>query len=169
MKLYEVNDKIEEAFINATDPETGEIDMDHVVDALADLDLLREVKILNTAAYILGLRAEADAVHAIGESIERQADQHYRRATVLSNQADRLQKYLEQNVTPGEKFSDERARISWRKSERVEILGEVEELPMGFVKTISLPRKNEIKRAIKDGESVHGARLVEHQNIQIKP
>lgn len=60
-------------------------------------------------------------------------------------------------------------KINFRKSTSVEILDE-EKIPAEFVtiKQTTTVRKVDIKKALKEGEKVAGAQLVENQNLQIK-
>jgi len=58
-------------------------------------------------------------------------------------------------------------KINFRSSQRLEILGEV---PEKFIvtETTTKPNKRAITEAIKAGEVIPGAALVEYKNIQIK-
>lgn len=168
MKLYEINDAIEELFLKATDRETGEIDMVSIAEGLADLSATREEKVLNTACYIMGLRAEAASVDAIADSIEEQAQTHRRRADVLKGEAARVEEYLKDQIEAGEEFRDARVRIRWRKSERVEC-SNVDTADPNFVRTTKVPMKSAAKSMIKAGAAVQGFRIIERNNIQIKP
>lgn len=60
-------------------------------------------------------------------------------------------------------------KINFRKSTSVEIIDE-EKIPAEFVtiKQTTTVRKVDIKKALKDGDKVAGAQLVENQNLQIK-
>lgn len=61
------------------------------------------------------------------------------------------------------------SKISYRKSDSVDVTN-FEELPEEFIKTKieKTPDKVAIKNAIKDGNTVNGAKLVTNYNIQIK-
>jgi Siphovirus Gp157 len=60
-------------------------------------------------------------------------------------------------------------KINFRKSSSLEITDE-DLIPKKFVtiKQTSTIRKADIKKAIKEGEDVAGARVIENQNLQIK-
>jgi Siphovirus Gp157 len=60
-------------------------------------------------------------------------------------------------------------KINFRKSSSLEITDE-DLIPKKFVtiKQTSTIRKADIKKAIKEGEEIAGARVVENQNLQIK-
>ena len=67
------------------------------------------------------------------------------------------------------KFETARVKLSFRKSESVAIADE-SLIPDEFIKTeiIKNPMKNDIKKALKAGELVPGAGLVENLNLQVK-
>jgi len=60
-------------------------------------------------------------------------------------------------------------KINFRKSSSLEITDE-DLIPKKFitVKQSTTIRKEDIKKAIKEGEQIEGARIVENQNLQIK-
>lgn len=154
MSLWDIDARIE-ALI---DPETGEI-ADY--EALEALEMERDTKISNTACFIKQLRAEAEAIKA--EKLELG-----KRQSAKENFADRLEEYLAKYLN-GMKFEDSRCRISYRKSEQVEVdETKIDELPARFVKIEKKISKQAIKDALKGGQSIEGCRLVEHQNMQIK-
>lgn len=66
-----------------------------------------------------------------------------------------------------EKIETDKFRISFRKSESVEV-DDVDALPEEFVVMKKQADKTSIKKAIKDGKTVEGARIVENSNLQIK-
>jgi len=154
MSLWDIDARIE-ALI---DPETGEI-ADY--EALEALEMERDAKISNTACFIKQLRAEAEAIKT--EKLELG-----KRQSAKENYADRLEEYLAKYLN-GMKFEDSRCRISYRKSEQVEVdETKIDELPARFVKIEKKISKQAIKDALKGGQSIEGCRLVEHQNMQIK-
>lgn len=151
MKLYE----IEQAIEGCVDLETGEI-----IDAekLEELNIECDRKIENIALWIKNLTAEADAIKTEKMSLAK-------RQSVCENKADSLKAFLS-GYLAGERFKTAKVAISYRKSEAVEITGDV---PDAFL----IPQepkidKAEIKTALKAGKLVEGAKLIERQNIQIK-
>ena len=154
MSLWDIDARIEEL----VDYETGEI-ADY--EALEALEMERDTKISNTACFIKQLRAEAEAIKT--EKLELG-----KRQSAKENYADRLEEYLAKYLN-GMKFEDSRCRISYRKSEQVEVdETKIDELPARFVKIEKKISKQAIKDALKGGQSIEGCRLVEHQNMQIK-
>jgi hypothetical protein len=72
-------------------------------------------------------------------------------------------------VSQIEKIESPLFKLSIRKSEAVEV-DMVEALPNAYqnVKNVVTADKVAIKEAIKRGENVYGARLIENFNLQIK-
>lgn len=153
--LYDIIKSIE-SFEFEIDEETGEILN------MAELDALkvdRETKVENIALFIKNLKADA-AMYADEEKAFAQ------RKKAAANKADRLTKYLAAMLA-GEKYKSARVAITWRKSEQVDITS-IDELPAGYYVTEKRPDKMAIKKAMKNGEQVPGAVLVERENIQVK-
>ncbi len=153
MKLYEINKAIE----SCVDLETGEI-IDQ--ERLEELRMERDEKIENVACWIKDLKAEAAALKA-----ERDALAY--REKVAKNKIASLTGFLA-NELAGEKFKTARVSVSYRKSETVEV-EDVNGIPTQYL--IPQPEKVdkvELKKALKCGEFIAGAKLVEHNNLVIK-
>lgn len=161
MSLYE----IDQAILSQVDPETGEI-LDY--EAFADLKMAREEKIEGMALWHKNLTAEAAAIRAEEKSLAE-------RRKACEAKAESLKNYLIE-ILGGSKFTTARVACSFRKSKSVEIKDEAE-----FIRTMqenqhfeylkySAPTVNrtEITNAIKAGQTVPGAELVEKTNIIIK-
>lgn len=154
MNLYE----IEGAIMSLVDEETGEV-ADY--EALEALEMERDKKISNLGCFIKNLRAEAAAIKA--EKMALAARQQ-----AVENHVDRLEEYLLRYLN-GTKYEDGRVKISFRKSESVEIdEGAIDELPARFIKVERSVMKTPLKDALKGGQTFDGCRLVTKQNIQIK-
>lgn len=153
MTLYD----IDEAILACIDQETGEI-IDE--SALAELQMEREKKIHNIAAFIINLRAEAAAAKERKEVFAA-------RQKAAENKAESLQKYLERQLD-GAKWSDADFKITWRNSVATEIYDE-DAVPIDY-KVAQQPKldKAGILRTLKMGKDVPGARLIERQNMQLK-
>lgn len=163
--LYEINKQIEEAFAKAIDPETGEIS-EEAIELINALQMEKDAKIENVALWhkntVADIKAIADEIKALQDRKKRlEAKQAW------------MDKYLESALN-GQKFETPKVAITYRKSTTVEI----PDVPK-FVRYYSdtdyviekvdyAPDKAAIKEAIKAGESIEGAALVEHQNMQIK-
>ena len=155
MNLYELQINID----SLVDQETGEI-ID--IDALNALEMERDKKISNVACWIKDLKAEAEAIKAEKQSLDK-------RQKAAENKAERLKEWL-QSILQGEKFKDSRCAISYRKSERVDFADsfDLNTLPDYMKKVTIEPRKTEIKDYLKTGATIEGVELVESSNIQIR-
>jgi hypothetical protein len=138
----------------------GEI-ADDMADELEALDMKRAEKIENVACYIKNLDAEAEA-------IKREEKRLAERRKSAESKAERLKQYLAYALHGEEVYSSARVKLSWRKSESVEVES-VDLLPEEFrrIKTTVDADKTAIKQAIKSGEDVAGACIVERRNLQV--
>lgn len=162
LRLWELSDMLRQAVEAAEEkvnPETGEVPEDWA-EFLDTIQMERDQKCLNIAALYRELEAEAEA-------IREEAKRLIKRANTASNKAERLKAYLQTAVQPGEKLKNEWVSISWRKSTTC-IIENPNIVPDTFCRTIREVSKSAVKDALSKGESVAGARLEEHQNIQIR-
>ncbi|MDI7219372.1 siphovirus Gp157 family protein [Leptospira santarosai] len=167
LRMYELNELYYKTMENAIDSETGEI-LDEVLFAkLNEIEEAKEVKLLNLACYFKEIEAET-------LSLKIQEDKLRSRRQSLEKQAERLEKWIHDNMEVGAKLSDERASLSWRKSEIVEVkLLErdlVEKLGAENVRieVRHVPDKQSLKDAIKHGRVFEGVALISKMNLQIK-
>ena len=152
--LYEIN----EAIINTIDLETGEITD---FDKFEALQMERNEKLENIALWVKNLLSEAEALKA-----EEKAFADRRKAT--ENKAESLKRYLD-SALKGQKFNTTKVAISYRKSTAVEV--DESKLPAKWLRVVPethVVDKVEITKALKSGEKIAGAELVERSNIQIK-
>lgn len=156
MTLYELTSAMNN-FDLIIDEETGEI---LNADELDSLEMERDEKIENIGLWIKNLLSDA-------EELKRERDNLGRREQACKKKAERLKEYLAMNLN-GEKFKTSRLDIGWRRSESVEI--ENENLIPDEWKIPQEPKidKAGIKKAIKDGQEVSGAVIVEKNNIQVR-
>lgn len=154
MTLFELCDALKN-FNLEIDEETGEILNAAELDAL---ELERDTKIENIALWIKNLKAEAEAV-------KKQKEVFYQREKALTNKADRLKEWLAQTLD-GEKWKSDKVVLSWRRSEAVSVdEGFSDERFITYEPKVS---KTAIKEALKNGEIISGARLVENNSLQIR-
>lgn len=154
MKLYE----IDEAIMNCIDPETGEIDEERF-DALV---IERDKKIENILLLIKDSEAKAKAIADERDALEQ-------RIKTYKNQAQRLRDWITNDILKGENFETARVKATWRRSESVEILSD-ELVPDRYcdISVVRKPSKKVIKEAMKKGEKVPGAVILEKINLQLK-
>lgn len=162
MRLYEVNAALEE-LLNQQDPETGELTCD--LDQLDALMMERDEKLEGLALYVKNADAEAKAIRE-----EEKALAERRRS--LENKAERAKGFLAEQLA-GEKFSTPKVAVSYRKSKAVEI-NETAFWPWAVDHTEYVRRKDPepdkaaISAALKSGQEIPGAELVETLSMSIK-
>ncbi len=151
--LYEIDTQITECF----DADTGEL-LD--AEKLENLMIEKENKLENVALWIKNLKADAAMYKAEKNAFaERQAE--------AERKAESLTIWLK-NALGGQKFKTEKTEVNFRKTTKVEVL-DIWELNEDFVKySDPTPDKVAIKRAIKAGEEVKGAKLIDDISISIK-
>ena len=152
--LYEIS----QAILDTIDLDTGEITN---WEAFEQLQLDRNEKIENIALWIKNLRSEA-------ESLKAEAKVFTERQKRAENKADSLTKYLD-SVLAGQKFKSVKAEVSYRKSTALNVDESI--LPAKWLREVPATHvvdKVEITKAIKAGENIEGAELIERNNIQIK-
>lgn len=153
MRLYE----IDEAILGCIDQETGEIIDPEQLDAL---QIERDEKLEGVALWIKDLTAEAAALKA-----EKQAFAERQKAA--ETKAESLKKWLSKALE-GEKFKTTKVAVSFRKTQSVQV-SDVWELDEKFVKYAEpTADKAAIKAAIKAGEEIKGATLIDSVSISVK-
>lgn len=160
MNLYEIT---QEAQYLAALLETEELTPELEQALIINQDQL-QAKAVNYAKVIANYQAESDAI-----------EQEIKRLKAMKESRDKKVEWLKESVKNAmlvsgiEKVESTLFKISVRRSEAVEV-DVVEALPNAFqnVKNVVTADKVAIKEAIKRGENVLGARLVENFNLQIK-
>lgn len=153
MNLYEINS----AILDCVDAETGEIfDMDK----FEELSLTRDAKVENICLWIKNLKAEAEALKA-------EKDAFAARQKAAENKMESLKRYISLYLE-GTPFESAKVKVSFRKSESLEILEDAV-IPDEYLR-FKEPEVNkaDLKVAIKGGLQLPGVSIVENQNIQIK-
>ena len=159
-KLYEIDQQLERLLELDTermvDTETGEILTAEDIDKL---QMDRAEKIEGCLLVIKNKLAEADAIDV---EMKKLTD----RKRSLNNKAIWLQEYVASSLN-GETFSTSKVAVTYRKSEAIEVL-DIDKISPEYIKTTISADKTAIKKAIKAGEVVGGAQLIERMNMQIK-
>ena len=155
MTIYDIEAEI----MDCIDQETGEI-ID--IDRLNALEMERDKKISNVACWIKDLKAEAEAIKAEKQTLDK-------RQKAAENKAESLKEWL-QSILQGEKFKDSRCSISYRRSERVDFADNFnfDTLPDSMKKITIEPKKTEIKEFLKAGGEIEGVRIEENTSMTIK-
>lgn len=155
--IYQIRQEIE-GFEFECDPETGEI-----LNALSwdALNMTFEEKVENIACYIKNLSSDILAFKAEEEQLAKRRKSNEKKVEFLK-------RLLADNMD-GQKFSTARCAVSFRKSEKVEILDESSVPQDVMVQTVTFrPDKDAIKKLLKNGQTVNGCRLINSLNTQIK-
>jgi seryl-tRNA synthetase len=160
MNLYEIT---QEALYLSTLLETEELTPELEQALIINQDQL-QAKAVNYAKVIANYQAESDAI-----------DQEIKRLKAMKDSREKKIEWLKESVKKAmlvsgiEKVESPLFKLSVRRSEAVEV-DLVEALPNAFqnVKNVVTADKVAIKEAIKRGENITGARLVENFNLQIK-
>ena len=160
--LYE----IDAAILAAVDQETGEI-LD--VEKLDALQMEREQKLEGVALWVKDLKAEAAAV-------KEEADKLTARKKALDNKIESIKTWLLRALDGG-KLKTPRCNVYQTHSQRVAVADEPKLI--NFLQTLEEPekflrfkdpelKKDEIKKALKDGTIIPGAELEETESVVIK-
>ena len=160
--LYE----IDQAILDCVDMETGEI-LDS--DRLTALNMEREAKLEGVALWVKDLKAEADAVKAEDDKLNA-------RKKALDNKIESIKNWLLYALN-GEKLKTPRCNVYQTHSQRLNVADESELI--NAIQTLDdserflrfrAPelKKDEIKKAIKDGWTFVGATLEETESVVIK-
>ena len=163
--LYEIDRNIEaciEALLASVDEETGEVVDEDAAKYLEQLQVDRKDKLDALGSYIKNLMADTEALKAESAALAK-------RAKTKENEIEHLKNYVSMSLLNNgeEKFESTRVRFSFRKSESVNVTGQLTKTYL--VKKVSFePDKRAIKEAIHSGKKVAGAELVIKQNLQIK-
>lgn len=153
MKLYEINEAIEAC----VDKETGEILDEAALDALK---IEREEKVRNIAAWIVNLKADAEAY-------KQRADAFTAKRKAAENKAESLERYLARQLG-GKAWKDADFSVTFRMSKASDIVDE-SQIPICYM-TPQPPKidRAAILRTLKMGVAVPGARMVERQSMTVK-
>ncbi len=160
MNLYEITREAQElAFLLETDELTPELE----AALLINQDQL-QAKAGNYAKVIANIQSDSDSIDAEIKRLKAMKDTKDRSIS-------RLKEALRDAmlVSGIDKIESSLFKLSLRRSEAVEV-DVVEALPNAFqnVKNVVTADKIAIKEAIKRGENVMGARIIENFNLQIK-
>ena len=160
--LYDIDQEI----LDCVDMETGEILDSEKLDAL---QMEREEKLEGVALWVKDLNAEAEAVKA-------EADKLTARKKSLDNKVAQLKQWLLYALN-GEKLKTPRCNVYQTHSTRLAVADEAGLVK--FLQTLEEPerflklrepelRKDEIKKAVKDGYEIPGAEIETTESVVIK-
>ena len=162
--LYDIDQEI----LDCVDQETGEILDTERLDAL---QMEREAKLEGVALWVKDLKAEAEAVKA-------EADKLSARKKALDNKIDSIKAWLLYALN-GEKLKTPRCNVYQTHSQKLTIVGDEKDLIAWLERNAKDPRdyirykepelrKDEIKKALKDGKEIEYAKLEETESVVIR-
>jgi hypothetical protein len=160
MNLYEITQEAQYlAALLETEELTPELEQELHINQFQ----LQE-KAANYAKVIANYQSEADQIDAEIKRLKTMKESRDKKVTWLTESLKNAML-----VSGIEKIESPLFKISLRRSEAVEV-DVVEALPSSFqnVKNVVTADKMAIKEAIKKGENVFGARLIENYNLSIK-
>jgi len=166
MRLYDIDSSMLAVIDGGLvfDEETGEVLWDE--ESFAELEGERNAKLEACALYIKDLCADVDALKAEEKRLAE-------RRKAAEKRAERLKRYVADSMClfGDKKLETTRACMTLRHSEAVEVDEDmVAFLPREFVTAkVSLnPNKAALRKALKDGEEVDGARIVSRTSLVVK-
>ena len=172
MKLYETTIELEKLWNEAS--AIIEYGSDQVADEAILRDIESKMKLVESEQKSLGLHIATMIKNQRAETKALEEELDKLRVERSVKKEEWLISYLQTFISAGTKLSDPRATISWRKSKSVEVLIDVEDLPLRYqkIKITRNPDKIFIKEVLEVGDpqnELEGkAKLVEKENIQIK-
>ena len=159
MTIFDIDTRIT-ALTSQVDEETGEIPPE-VWEELDKLMIERDIKIDNAACLYINTMAEAAAIR------EQEKILAERRRT-LERRAEGIKNYVER-ATAGEPFTSARVQVKYRRSKAVEVGEQFWAKPDERFLRYKAPEANKdaIMKALKAGEDVPGAEIVERMSMSI--
>ena len=157
---------IDQAILDCVDAETGEVVDPEKLDAL---QMEREAKLEGVALWVKDLKAEAEAVKA-------EADKLTARKKALDNKIESIKTWLLAALN-GEKLKTPRCNVYQTRSTKLKVVNET--ALVNFIQTLNDPgqflrfpdpelKKDDIKKALKDGYEIPGAALESTESVVIK-
>lgn len=135
-----------------------------LVEYLDGVQMQLQEKVNNIVRYSRNLELTAEMIDV---EIKRLSELK----SAYKNKSESLKDYISYSMKKNgiEKVETDIARLSFRKSQTVEI-EDISKLPERFVvtKVSKTADKKAIKEALENGEAVEGARIDNHNNLQIK-
>lgn len=158
--LYELTDQYNKALTELLDIE--DLDNDTFADTMESLEGELVEKGKNVAAYFQNLDADSNALKDAEARIKA-------RRIVIENKVNRLKEYLRFNMEQSgiTKIECPEFSVTLRKASEVTEVYDQNQLPKEFIKTrlTETADKTAIKKAIKNGEEVPGAKISKGKTI----
>lgn len=153
---------IDNALERSVNPDTGEIVDENALAEVESLVKLQSVTLADLGQWVLWAENER-----LGE-IKRLMERLKHEKDKIERAAEACRRAIRANLPEGEKVVTDWCKISWRSSVSVEVTCKPEDLPPAFQRVKVEPMKNELKAALKSGEVIEGARLIQSSNLVIQ-
>ena len=160
MNLYDTIE-LQKKIDHITKLNDGEIP-EELMEELVAAEMRSVQKIENICKYIRHL--ELEVIRACKSEEDRISKIRQRAENIITS----MKKYMTPYVKSQGKIEAGTFKLSTRKSEQVKTADDFKSPDYCDVITTYKPRKNDIKKAIKNGEKINGAWLEEIDNLQIK-
>ena len=164
MNIYEIPEAYENAYIAATDEETGEVDEGKLGALLADIEGEVDEKLQRLGEWYKDLTAEEEAIDAEIKALRARRD-------AKAAKADRVKRYISyaMGLAGRRKFDAPSVAFSFRAAKRTDII-DATKIPEEYlrVKVTKEPDKTAIAKAIDGGIDVPGAVRVSYDSLTVK-
>lgn len=151
----------------ATLADSGEVPPEQIADTLESLEGDIREKSVQVAAFTKNLDATADAVREAAKKMLERADR-------IEKRAESIRQYLLFNMQAAgiSKVECPWFTLTVRKNPPAVVIDDEEQLPREYIvqppPPSPRPDKDAIKRALREGQAVPGARLVQGERLEIK-
>lgn len=154
--LYQLNNAYAQLQQMIEDGQEGlEDTLDSITDAVEE----------KLEAYAMVIKNIESDVEGIKSEEKRLAE----RRKVMENGVVRMKQAIAETLQNSgqDKVKTEKFTFSWRKSSKVEV-SNIDSLPQQYVKVERTISRSELAKALKAGEQIEGAQLVENQSLSIR-
>ncbi|WP_249659377.1 siphovirus Gp157 family protein [Lysinibacillus fusiformis] len=154
--LYQLNNAYAQLQQMIEDGQEGlEDTLDSITDAVEE----------KLEAYAMVIKNIESDVEGIKSEEKRLAE----RRKVMENGVVRMKQAIAETLQNSgqDKVKTEKFTFSWRKSSKVEV-SNIDSLPQQYVKVARTISRSELAKALKAGEQIEGAQLIENQSLSIR-
>lgn len=154
--LYQLNNAYAQLQQMIEDGQEGlEDTLDSITDAVEE----------KLEAYAMVIKNIESDVQGIKSEEKRLAE----RRKVMENGVVRMKQAIAETLQNSgqDKVKTEKFTFSWRKSSKVEV-SNIDSLPQQYVKVERTISRSELAKALKAGEQIEGAQLIENQSLSIR-
>jgi len=159
MNLYEISAEMQRLIEASIDPETGEITNENLFKEVDTLNLEKEAKIEYWGLVIKNNKVDADLLKAQAKVFKEEAAKLEAQAEAKENNSKSIKRYLMDNLA-GEKFKTPLVSMYYHTSEKVnDEHADLEHLPDEYIKVEKSLKKDDVKKALKEGKEIEGCTL----------